>query len=205
MVLEVFRSVVLAAEMWLALSDVRPPPRMDEVVSSIGATPVLVVYYANKHEVPVSEAFALASHESNFRDWRVSSAGCIGTLQIQPRYYCQDADCSTPAARIERGLEVWKRRRAQESTHFDAARAYARGRRGARSNPEAGAGYASAYLRIERHLRPLGVRDASPVAPPCPPYLCRPYTLPALLARSLRSLAHTPTRVSSLPDVRFLP
>lgn len=174
MVLELMRAITVAAELWMALHDVRRPPRVDEVEALIGATPVLVVFYAERHGVPISEAFALASHESNFRDWRVSRAGCIGTLQIQPRYYCKNrGDCDSLTQRIETGLTVWKRRRARTPTLREAARAYARGEGGARRNPRAGADYADAYLHIEAHLRRALARNrASSVRAECRVTMC---------------------------------
>jgi hypothetical protein len=204
MVFSLFRSIVTAAELWMALHDVRRPPSVEEVHARIGATPALVVFYAERHEVPISEAFALASHESNFRDWRVSSAGCIGTLQIQPRYYCREpGSCDTLAARIEQGLRVWKRRRSESSSVREAARAYARGASAARNNPSAGAAYADSFLRIERRLH-LQLTSATLSAPaPCVASFCRPSHTLRSLTRATRFLASPSLRFSS-PSVLLL-
>ena len=134
-------TITLAARLYAATWDTAPP-------EEVAPAPVLVVHEALRAGVPPEAAFAVAWRESRFRD-RVSGAGCIGPMQVQPRYHCQSPDCGGTWGAIRAGVAVL----AEYGHDRDGLRSYNCGRGGARSNPTCGAGYADSVLRLASHLR----------------------------------------------------
>lgn len=138
----IFSIIVLAARLYAAAWDTAPP-------AEVAPAPVLVVHEALRAGVPPEAAFAVAWRESRFRWWRVSGAGCVGPMQVQPRYHCQSPDCGGTWGAVRAGVGVL----AEYGHDRDGLRAYNCGRGGARRSPECGAGYADSVLRLVARLR----------------------------------------------------
>lgn len=111
--------------------------------------------YAKVHDVRESLAVAVASHESTFRPWGISSAGCVGPMQVKTHYYCPVflgvRVCKSRAEYTEAGVShlAYLLGRYDE---FRALRCYNKGVGGCRDE-EAGKGYARTVQAIEGGIR----------------------------------------------------
>lgn len=108
---------------------------------------------ARAHGVRISLAVAVASHESDFNRWKVSSSGAIGVMQVKPHYHCPPflgvRVCKSHRETAEVGIRYLAQQLERHSDR-EALRCYHDGIRACRTPGESR--YASAVLAVERAI-----------------------------------------------------
>ena len=114
-----------------------------------------VAKVATAYGLRPSWAVAVASSESRFLPWVVSSSGAVGVMQVKPHYHCPRVFgfriCLTSRDLIVAGV-AHLADLLGEYGERDALRCYNKGRRGCRTKG-AGVRYAIGVERAERRVR----------------------------------------------------